>query len=193
MATSVGATRAVSRGEVLDAVIDLERMAQELAAARLVPGLSVAVVHRDEVVHLAGYGRREIGNEKTPVCEDTVFQLASLSKPLAATVVAALVGDKKLSWDTRIADVDPEFRLHEDYPTAEVTVRDMFAHRSGLSGNAGNDLESLGFSRDDIFEPTALPEAGGQLPRGVPLQQLRPDGRRRRRCEGGRADMGGRR
>ena len=120
-------------------------MAQELAAARLVPGLAVAVVYRDEVVHLAGYGRREIGNEKTPVCEDTVFQLASLSKPLAATVVAALVGDKKLSWDTRIADVDPEFRLQENYPTAEVTVRDMFAHRSGLSGNAGNDSRGSAF------------------------------------------------
>ena len=149
---SVVATRAVSRSEVLDAVMNLERMAQEVAEARLVPGLSVAVVHRDEVVHLAGYGRKEIGSGKSRVSEDTVFQLASLSKPLAATVVAALVGDKKIAWDTRIADVVPGFRLHEDYPTAEVTVRDMFAHRSGLSGNAGNDLEGLGFCREDIFK-----------------------------------------
>jgi hypothetical protein len=39
---------------------------------------------RDELVHLAGYGLRQMGNEKAPVGEDTVFQLASLSKPLAA-------------------------------------------------------------------------------------------------------------
>jgi len=150
-ATSVGAARVVGRSEVLDAVMNLERMAQELVEARLVPGLSVAVVHRDDVVHLAGYGRKEIDDEQSRVSEDTVFQLASLSKPLAATVVAALVGDKRINWDTRIADVLPGFRLHEDYPTAEVTVRDMFAHRSGLSGNAGNDLEGLGFSRDEIL------------------------------------------
>lgn len=126
-------------------------MAQGLADARTVPGLSVAIVHRDELVHLAGYGLRQIGNEKARVAGDTAFQLASLSKPLSATVVAALVGDGKVGWDTRIADIDAGFRLHEDYPTAEMTVRDLFAHRSGLSGNAGNDLEGLGFSRDDIL------------------------------------------
>ena len=80
---------------MLDAVADLARLAQELADTHAVPGLSVAVVHRDELVHLAGYGLRQMGNEKAPVGEDTVFQLASLSKPLAATVVAALVGDGK--------------------------------------------------------------------------------------------------
>ena len=149
--TLAGATRAVSRSEVVDAVLDLARLAQELADAHTVPGLSVAVVHRDELVHLAGYGLRRMGDEQARVGEDTVFQLASLSKPLSATVVAALVGDRILTWDTRLADLDAGFRLHDDYPTAEVTVRDLFAHRSGLSGGAGNELEGLGFSRDEIL------------------------------------------
>ena len=126
-------------------------MARELADTHAVPGLSVAVVHRDGLVHLAGYGVRQMGNETASVGEDTVFQLASLSKPLCATVVAALVGRGHVTWDTRIAEIDPGFRLHEAYPTAEVTVRDLLAHRSGLPGNAGNDLEGLGFSRDDIL------------------------------------------
>jgi CubicO group peptidase (beta-lactamase class C family) len=135
-AAPVGARPAVSRNDVLDAVKDLARMAQGLADVRTVPGLSVEIVHHDELVHLAGYSHREIGHEQARVGEDAVFQLASLSKPLSATVVAALVGDCKLGWDTRIADIDAGFRLHEDYP-AEVTVRDLFAHRSGLSSNAG--------------------------------------------------------
>jgi CubicO group peptidase (beta-lactamase class C family) len=126
-------------------------MAQGLADAHAVPGLSVAIVHRDELVHLAGYGLRHIDDAQARVGGDTVFQLASLSKPLAATVVAALVGDEKVSWDTRVADLDAGVRLHEEYPTAEVTIRDLFAHRSGLSGNAGNDLEGLGFSREEIL------------------------------------------
>ena len=135
---------------LLPAVAALEQMARRLADDRAVPGLSVAIVHGDDVVHIDGYGLKRIGDESAAVDGDTVFQLASLSKPLAATVVAALVGDK-LRWDTRIAEIDPGFRLHEDYPTAQVTIRDLFAHRSGLAGNAGNDLEGLGFSRDDIL------------------------------------------
>src|SRR2546429_410248 len=55
-----------------------------------VPGVAVAVVYRDRVVYLKGFGVREAGC-RAPVNPDTVFQLASLSKPIASTVVAALV------------------------------------------------------------------------------------------------------
>ncbi|MGO4830955.1 serine hydrolase, partial [Rhizobiaceae sp. 2RAB30] len=81
----------------------------------------------------------------------TVFQIASLSKPISATVVAALVGDGILSWDSKIADIDPAFRLADPYPTSEVTVRDLFAHRSGLPGTAGDDLEGIGYDRAEIL------------------------------------------
>ena len=76
------------------------------------PGLSVAVVHGDEVVCVNGFGVRTAGREE-PVDADTVFQLASLSKPISSTVVAAIVGDSRgsITWDSRIADLDPAFRL----------------------------------------------------------------------------------
>ena len=48
------------------------------------------------------------------------------------------------------------FRLYDPYPTAEVTVRDMFAHRSGLPGGAGNDLEAIGFDRTEILHRLRL-------------------------------------
>jgi hypothetical protein len=53
IAGSLGATPTVSRNDVVGAVMDLARMAQGLADARSVPGLSLAIVHRDELVHLA--------------------------------------------------------------------------------------------------------------------------------------------
>ena len=193
MAASVGASRAVSRSDVLDAVRDLARMAQALADAHAVPGLSVAIVHRDELVHVAGYGLRRMGDDKAHVGEDTVFQLASLSKPLSATVVAALVHDRSVSWDTRLADIDAGFHLHEDYPTAEVTVRDLFAHRSGLSGNAGNDLEGLGFSRDDILQRLHYLKPTSSFRSAYDVQQLRLDRRRGGRREGCRIHVGERR
>ena len=74
-----------------------------------VPGLSVAVVHGDQVVDVKGFGVREAGKPE-PVDADTVFQLASMSKPIASTVVAALVGDGMVDWDDPIVSHDPGFR-----------------------------------------------------------------------------------
>jgi CubicO group peptidase (beta-lactamase class C family) len=64
-------------------------------------GLAIAIVYQDEVVYLGGFGVREVG-KPDPVDTDTVFQLASFSKPISSTIVAALVSDGVVSWDTRI-------------------------------------------------------------------------------------------
>ena len=61
-----------------------------------VPGRAVAVVYNDQVVFLRGYGVRKVG-EPAQVDPDTVFELASVSKPLASTILASLVGEGKLS------------------------------------------------------------------------------------------------
>ncbi len=135
---------------VVAAIPKLEQLARDAIAKGQVPGLAIAIVYKDEVVYLGGFGVREAGKPGT-VDADTVFQLASLSKPISSTVVAALVSDGLVAWDSRIADLDPGFKLHDAYPTEQVTVTDLFNHRSGLSGNAGNDLEGLGFDRDTIL------------------------------------------
>lgn len=141
----------VPREQVTAAIRQIEAMAVELIAAGEVPGFAIGVVHDDEVVWTKGFGVRRMGAPE-PVDADTVFQLASMSKPISATVIAALVGKRVLGWDSRIADLDPGFALHEPYPTSEVTVRDMLNHRSGLPGNAGNDLETIGFDRATVME-----------------------------------------
>jgi CubicO group peptidase (beta-lactamase class C family) len=63
-----------------------------------VPGLSVAIAYKDQVVYLKGFGVRQAGKSE-PVDPDTVFQLASMSKPIASTVVAALAGDGLVALD----------------------------------------------------------------------------------------------
>jgi hypothetical protein len=157
------------RQRVIDALPKLDKIAQDGIRADQVPGVAIAVVLQDEVVYAKGFGVRKAG-ENAAVDPDTVFQLASFSKPISSTVVAALVSDGALKWDTRIADADPGFRLHDAYPSAEVTIRDLFAHRSGLPGLAGDDLEEQGmeqgFSRDEILrrigylEPSSSFRAG---------------------------------
>jgi CubicO group peptidase (beta-lactamase class C family) len=144
-----------TREKVLAAVPKLKELAHQVVDKQLVPGLSVAIVHRDDVVLLDAFGVRQAGKPE-PVTVDTVFQLASVSKPLASTVVAALVGDGKVTWDSRIRDIDPGFALFDELATATVTVRDLFAHRSGLPGNVGNDIEELGFTQGEILQRLRL-------------------------------------
>jgi CubicO group peptidase (beta-lactamase class C family) len=97
----------------------------------------------------------EIG-KPAAVGADTVFQLASVSKPLSATVVAGLVSDGKVSWDSRIRDIDPGFTLQDELAAANVTIRDLFAHRSGLPGHVGDDIEELGFTQGEILQRLRL-------------------------------------
>ncbi len=140
----------ISAERVAAALPKLEALAEGAVANGAVPGLAIAVVHNDKVVFLKGFGRREAGKPEA-VDADTVFQIASLSKPVSATVVAALVSGGTVSWNSKIADLDPGFRLADPYPTSELTIRDLFAHRSGLPGTAGDDLESIGYDRATIL------------------------------------------
>ncbi|MBS0524385.1 MAG: beta-lactamase family protein [Proteobacteria bacterium] len=140
---------------VAAALPKLRQFARDIVDRKLVPGLSIAVVQGDEVVFLEAFGVRQVDRPE-PVGVDTVFQLASVSKPLAATTVAALVGDGKVTWDSRIRDIDPGFALHDALASAEVTVRDLFAHRSGLASHVGDDIEELGFSQGEILQRLRL-------------------------------------
>lgn len=144
-----------SKEMVAAALAKLRTVARDIVDKKLVPGLSIAVVQGDEVVFLDGFGVRQIDRPEL-VDVDTVFQLASVSKPLAATTIAALVGDGKVSWDSRIRDIDPGFALHDALASAEVTIRDLFAHRSGLASHVGDDIEELGFSQGEILQKLRL-------------------------------------
>jgi len=155
LAGSAARAEPVDRARVEAALPQIEAMAEKLAADGEVPGIAVAVVHDDAVVYLGGFGLREVGKPET-VDPDTVFQIASMSKAISSTVVAALVGEELLDWGTKVADLEPAFALHDPYPSAEVTVRDLFNHRSGLPGSSGDDLEEIGFDRDHIMRQLRL-------------------------------------
>ena len=127
---------------IAEALARLDGIARQAMQRTGIPGMAIAVVLRDEVVYLKGFGVRRQG-EPAAVDAATVFPLASLSKPVASTIVAALVGDGLVAWDDPLIRHFPGFRLHDDWVTAQVTLRDMFAHRSGLPDHAGDALEDV--------------------------------------------------
>ncbi len=102
------------------------------------------------MVYLKGFGVRKVGTEE-PIDADTVFQLASLSKPITSTVLAGLVGDGVINWDDRVIDHYTEFQLKDPWVTRQVTLRDFLCHRSGLPGHVGDLLEDMGFTRTEIL------------------------------------------
>lgn len=120
------------------------------------------VVHNDKVVYLKGFGVREAGRPDA-VGPDTVFQLASMSKPIASTVVASLVSDGTVRWNDPVASHMPQFQLLDPWVTRQVTIKDLFAHRSGLPGGAGDDLESLGYGRSEILRRLRFLEPASSL------------------------------
>src|SRR5258708_15654817 len=154
-----------TREKVAAALPKLNDFARQIIDKKLVPGLSIGIVHRDEIVFLGAFGARQ-DSKPEAVEVDTVFQLASVSKPLSSTVVSALVSDGKVSWDSRIRDIDPGFALHDELATAAVAGRDLFAQRSRLPGNVGNDIERLGFSQGEILQRLRLAKPADNLRHG---------------------------
>src|SRR6476660_2894560 len=140
----------VTSEQVTHAVQEVEKLAQKQIDQNAVPGLAIAVVFQDKVVYAKGFGVRDV-NTKAPVDADTVFQLASVSKPIGSTVVAALIGEGKISWDSKLNALAAAFEMFDSWVTREITLRDMYAHRSGLPDHAGDLLEDIGFTRAEIL------------------------------------------
>src|SRR6478672_12053458 len=134
-----------------NAVAKLDGIAEDLMKKSGIPGMAVAVVHGGKTVYSKGFGVKDVRSGEK-VDADTVFQLASLSKSLSATVVAHQVGTNAISWDTPIVSKLPWFALSDPVVTPMVSVGDMFAHRSGLPDHAGDLLEDLGYDRRQVLE-----------------------------------------
>ncbi|MDR0225946.1 MAG: serine hydrolase [Burkholderiaceae bacterium] len=129
----------------------LDGLVREQMRRTGVPGVAVAVVSEGRVVHARGHGLRR-ADASLPVDADTVFQLASLSKPVGATVVAQQVGQGRVAWDTRVQQGLPWWTLADADQARRLTVGDMYAHRSGLPGQAGDLLEELGYDQRQVFD-----------------------------------------
>ena len=102
-----------------------------------VPGIALAVVKDNEVVHLKGYGVRSIATrQKTD--ENTLFAIASNTKAFTAAALGILIDEGKLAWETKVIDIIPEFRLYDAWVTEEFMIKDLLCHRSGMGLGAGD-------------------------------------------------------
>jgi CubicO group peptidase (beta-lactamase class C family) len=178
----------VTEEKVEAAWIQLEALITEEMQKTGVPGIAIGIVYRDKPIYLKGYGVRDVGTSY-PVDADTVFQLASLSKPLGSTVIAGLVSDGVVKWDDPIIKYDPGFEMDTPYLTRNVTISDMYSHRSGLHDHAGDLLEDMGYARGHSLS-LAVCSDGQQVSFTVRLHQFRRNRRWRRGGKSRGQDVG---
>jgi CubicO group peptidase (beta-lactamase class C family) len=97
-------------------------------ARRRIPGLALAVLRHGQSPMLRAYGLASV-ELSVPVTPETVFELASLTKPVTATAIMMLVGDGKLALD------DPIAKHISQAPRAwaAITVRHLLTHTSGIA------------------------------------------------------------
>ena len=149
-ATSAVASALPTQLQDFDAYVDSARKTFD------VPGIAVAIVKDGKVVMERGYGLREMG-KSAPVDARTLFAIASNTKAFTAAALQQLAEAGKLKMDDRVIDHLPWFRMSDAYVTHEMRIRDLLAHRSGLSLGAGDLLywPPTSYSTKEVVERLA--------------------------------------
>jgi uncharacterized protein YbbC (DUF1343 family) len=116
-----------------------EIVAQGLAEKKM-PGCVVCIGRQGKIVLLKAYGNKQVEPSAVPMTTDTVFDMASITKPVAtATSVMLLVERGQLKLGDKVAALIPEFAASGK---GEITIRDLLIHQSGLlPDNAVADYE----------------------------------------------------
>jgi beta-lactamase class C len=125
--------------QVKQAIAEYQGWLKQIEQRDDVAGLATAVVVDDKVVfeHTQGYADAA---SHQPITPDTVFRLASLSKAFATALTALLVRDGRFSWDTKLIDVLPFFKLKDAQASEEATVGDILGQRLGLPRNTYDNM-----------------------------------------------------
>lgn len=119
----------------------LARLADDARAGLGVPGLSVSLAQNDTIVFAQGFGMGDV-EQSVPVRAESVFRIASISKPITATAVMQLVERGLVSLDDPIQRYVPSFPRK---PQGEVRVRHLLTHTSGVRHYKGSEFSLAEF------------------------------------------------
>ena len=115
-------------------ISDLERYIPIRMRETRVPGLSIAVIRNASLVWAKGFGSTDQGRS-VPVTADTVFEAASMGKPVAAYAALKLVGEARMGLDASLSAYLADQYLPASAYRDQITLRRVLSHTSGLSNN----------------------------------------------------------
>ncbi|HSX60226.1 MAG TPA: serine hydrolase domain-containing protein, partial [Tahibacter sp.] len=96
-----------------------------------VPGIALGLVQDGKVVFAGGFGVRELG-KPDPIDANTLFFVASNTKPLTSLMLAKLVDAGKFGWDTPVTSVLPSFRIGDDAATRQMRMKHLVCACTGM-------------------------------------------------------------
>lgn len=124
---------------------EVSKLINDAIAANRLPGAVAVIGHGGKIAFHQAYGSRKLAGEPgldglpaaaEPMTEDTIFDLASLTKSLGtATVVMQLYEQGKIAFDDPVQQYLPDFNAANNARRATVTVRMLLTHTSGLPGD----------------------------------------------------------
>lgn len=96
-----------------------------------VPGVSISIVEKNKVLFSGGFGYSDVENKKM-VTENTQFAIGSCTKAFTASLLSSEMKGRQLDLDAPITTYVPALKFYNNDLTANVTLRDMLSHRTGL-------------------------------------------------------------
>ncbi len=151
------------KGDIIEVlpypIVNEKKSITERMAEYNIPGLSIAVINNYELEWAKSYGVKNI-HSKEPITLDTIFQAASISKVLVATLALHLVEKKVLDLDEPVNNKLKDWKIPDSEFTKEkeITLRHVLTHTSGIS------MPFTGFSREEGSAPTILQTLKGEAP-----------------------------
>ncbi len=140
-------------------IAELSRFVDDNRKALGVPGVSIGIVQDGKIVFAGGFGTRDIGGVEKPDA-DTLYIVASNTKALTTLMLAKLVDEGKLTWETPVTKLLPSFKLGDADTTSRVLVKHLICACTGLPRQ---DLEWL-FQYEGVTPSGALATLAGMQP-----------------------------
>jgi N-acyl-D-amino-acid deacylase len=136
-------------GAEIAALEPFDRLMQTFVAQNKIPGAALAVSNKSKLVYARGFGFAEVEHKKQ-VEPNSIFRIASVSKPITAVAILQLVEQQKLGLDDHVVDrlklTGAEVELLKDPRWRQITVRQCLQHTGG-------------WDREKAFDPIARPAA----------------------------------
>lgn len=118
-------------GEVESDMIErIDKFLESALDDNQVPGFAIAVVENSAIYTAKAFGVKSL-KTREPITTSSIFHMASVSKPFAATAIMQLVEKKKMSLDDPLIKYLPYFRL-DDLRYKDITIKQMLMHTSGI-------------------------------------------------------------
>ncbi len=133
-------------------IANIDNYIQKVMNDWKIPGMGVVIMKDGKILLEKGYGLKDLLKPDSHVDENTLFQIGSTSKSFTAAVMAQLVDEGLVNWEDTVKNILPDFEMYDPWVTANMQVKDIMTHRSGLAGQIGTYIPNLGYDRDDIYQ-----------------------------------------